>query len=65
MIRCDLGLVAALSMAVAIPDAACVRGCSGFGYSSIMVSAALLLPSPLHLVAVVIALGAWPEVGQC
>lgn len=50
----QLSPAAAIFMAVALFVAAYVRGYSGFGFAALVVSAASLVTSPLHLVPVVL-----------
>ncbi len=50
----DMGIGAALYMAVAVLIAAFVRGYSGFGFSALVIAASALVTNPLNFTAVVI-----------
>lgn len=66
----DLGLGAALWMAVAILVAGFIRGYSGFGFSAIVIAASGVVTNPLNFVAVVVvletvmSLQAWQGAGK-
>jgi uncharacterized membrane protein YfcA len=50
----DLGLGAAVYMAVAVLISAFVRGYSGFGFSALVIASSALVTNPLNFVAVVV-----------